>query len=225
MGSQSYADVEHIIIDGARRHPLDVISDYKTKIDRFISEPDDGIYDAMNKGLQLATGDIIGLLNADDVYANQTVLERVVGKMQMDDLDAAYGDVEYFRGSDVDRPIRRYRSARFRPDLIAHGWMPAHPTLFLRRGVYKRFGTFRTDYRIAGDFEFVARIFRSDSLRYAYLPEILVRMRMGGASTGGIRNTILLNREVLRACRENDIPTNMLKIMSKYPMKLMEFLK
>jgi hypothetical protein len=133
-------------------------------------------------------------------------------------------DVEFFNPKDPARTVRRYRSSQFRPDRIAFGWMPAHPALFLHRRVYERYGNFRSDYRIAGDFEYCARIFHANTLAYRSLSETLVRMRTGGISTRGWRNTALLNREVLRACRENGIDTNMFKIFSKYPAKLLEFL-
>lgn len=167
----------------------------------------------MNKGIRLATGDVIGFLNADDVYAAPGVLARVSAIMEQGP-DALFGDAEFIHPDRPDRPLRRYRSERFRPDRIAWGWIPAHPTLFLRRQVYERFGTFRTDYRIAGDFELVARMFHGGTLRYRHLPDVRVRMRTGGVSTGGWRNTIMLNREVLRACRENGIPTSLPKILS-----------
>lgn len=225
VASQTHKSVEHLVIDGASKDDsLSIIHRYRAGIAKVVSEPDRGIYDAMNKGIELATGDVIGFLNADDVYANERVLARVAGVMECDGVDAVLGDVEFFRPQDPLNPVRRYRSRRFRPDRIAFGWMPAHPALFLRRHVYQRYGQFRTDYRIAGDFEYVARIFHESALSYSCLPETLVHMRTGGISTGGWRNTILLNREVLRACRENGIKTNLFKILSKYPAKAFEFL-
>lgn len=200
-----------------------IVSSHGERISRFLSEPDHGIYDAMNKGLALATGDVIGFLNADDAYADEIVLRRVAETMERDHLDILFGDVEFFHPQNQGRTIRRYSSARFRPDRIAWGWMPAHPALFVRREVFQQVGCFRTDYRIAGDFEFVARAFSKNSFRYYHLPQVLVRMRTGGVSTRGWRNTLMLNREVLRACQENGIPTNMLKILSKYPVKLLEY--
>jgi len=202
---------------------MTTIDRFRASITQVVSEPDCGIYDAMNKGIALATGQVIGFLNADDIYANSSVLSRVAEVMEREDLDALFADAEFFSAEDPRRTVRRYRSVRFAPDRIAWGWMPAHPTLFLHRRVLERFGTFRTDYRIAGDFELIARIFHANTLKYRYLPEVLVRMRTGGVSTGGWRNTLLLNREVLRACRENGIYTNPLMILSKYPAKLLEF--
>lgn len=226
IAEQTHPDIEHIVIDGASTDgTLEVAKRHGKRVARLISESDKGIYDAMNKGLRLATGDIVGFLNADDVYADTGVLARVSATMEAERLDALFGDAEFVNSDRPDRPLRRYRSERFHPGRIAWGWMPAHPTLFLRRQVYERFGLFRTDYRIAGDFELVARMFHDDTLKYRHLPEVLVRMRTGGVSTGGWRNTLLLNREVLRACRENGISTNLPKILSKYPAKLLEFIR
>jgi glycosyltransferase involved in cell wall biosynthesis len=226
VAAQTHPAVEHIVVDGASRDSTqEVMSRHGRHVARFVSEPDHGIYHAMNKGLTLATGEVIAFLNADDVYPETGVLARVAEAMARDDLDALFGDADFISAKNPRRIVRRYRSNNFSPDRIGWGWMPAHPTLFLRRHVFKRKGLFRTDYRIAGDFELVARIFRDDNLRYCYLPEVLVRMRTGGISTGGWRNTLLLNREVLRACRANGIHTNAFKIMSKYPAKLIEFLR
>jgi glycosyltransferase involved in cell wall biosynthesis len=224
VAEQTYSDVEHIIVDGgshdetvrlaaAQLHSKGVI----------VSEADNGIYDAMNKGLRLATGDVIGFLNADDFYAGNWVLEQIAQSMASG-IDAVFGDAEFVHPARLGIPVRRYRSARFHPSRLAWGWMPAHPTLYLRRELFERFGNFKSDYRIAGDFELVARMFHEGHLNYLYLPRVLVRMRTGGVSTGGFRNSLLLNREVLRACRENGISTNWPMLLSKYPAKLLEFL-
>jgi glycosyltransferase involved in cell wall biosynthesis len=224
VAAQSLPGVEHVVVDGASTDATpDIVRRHGTHVAKFLSEPDHGIYDAMNKGLRLATGDIIGFLNADDRYADAGVLERVARAMDKEGLDAIFGDVAFFRAQDPQSIVRRYRSDRFHPSRLAWGWMPAHPALFMRRKIFQRIGPFRTDYRIAGDFELVARAFKDGNLRYRHLPEVLVMMRTGGVSTGGWRNTLILNREVLRACRENGISTNLMKILSKYPAKLLEF--
>lgn len=225
VASQTYDDVEHIVVDGASKDGTqEVVARYGERVARFISEPDRGIYDAMNKGVALASGEVVCFLNADDVYAHDGVIAEVVDAMQIQELDALFGDAVFYRPEAPERLVRHYRSGRFRPSRIAWGWMPAHPAMFLRRQIFDRVGLFRTDYRIAGDFEFVARAFHRGELTYQHLPQVLVKMRTGGVSTSGWRNTLLLNREVLRACRENDISTNWLKILTKYPRKLMEFL-
>lgn len=226
VAAQTCSNVEHIVIDGASHDGTqDIVAAKGSRVSHHVSEPDAGIYDAMNKGVALASGDVICMLNADDVYAGDHVLSVVERQMRAHGLDALLGDVAYVNPSNPGRPVRRYDSGRFSPNRISWGWMPAHPALFLRRMVYERTGPFRTDYRIAGDFEFVVRAFKDGHLRYAHWPEVLVMMRTGGVSTAGWRNTLLLNHEVLRACRENGIPTNMFKLLSKYPVKLLEYLR
>jgi glycosyltransferase involved in cell wall biosynthesis len=225
VSAQEHPDIEHIVVDGGSTDGTVCIVQGFPSVSRFISGPDCGIYDAMNKGNALATGDVFGILNADDLYANDRVISTVARVMDQEQLDAVIGDVSFFRSEEPGRVVRRYRSSSFRPSRIAWGWMPAHPALFFHRRVFERLGGYRTDYRIAGDFEFVARAFHSTGLRYRYLPEVFVKMRMGGVSTGGFRNTWLLNREVLKACRDNGIYTNPLMILSKYPLKLLELLR
>lgn len=226
VAAQTWASVEHIVIDGGSADgTADIVRQEGKHVATLISEPDHGIYDAMNKGLRLASGDVICFLNADDRYADPGVLARVAVPMAAGDLDMLMGDVAFFRPSRPDRLIRRYRSVRFQPDRIAWGWMPAHPALFVSREVFEAVGPFRTDYRIAADYEWVARAFVLARPRYRHLHEVLVHMQMGGASTQGWRSTWLLNREVMRACRENGIATNWFKILSKYPAKLQEYLR
>ena len=225
VSSQTYRDVEYVVVDGESTDQTpEILDQYRSCIARLIREPDVGIYDALNKGIAASTGDIIGFLHSDDIYAANETIECVVDEMSSQSLDALYGDVAFVRGDNFDRVVRVYSSSRFGPSRIAWGWMPAHPALFLARSVFQRFGHFKTDYAIAGDFEFIARIFSSAALKYRYLPRILVKMRMGGKSTKGWRNTLTLNREVLRACRENGISSNYFKILSKYPAKALEFL-
>ena len=226
VAHQQHPNIEHILIDGASQDgTLAAIREFGPHVSVLISEPDRGIYDAMNKGLQVASGDVICFLNADDHYTSAQTISRVDALMKMHRLDAVLGDVAYFNESAPDQVVRRYRSDRFTPERLAWGWMPAHPALFLRREVFTRVGNFKTDYRIAGDFEFVVRAFLGKpALRYRHIPEALVAMQNGGISTGGLRAKILLNREVLRACQENGVRTNIFKILAKYPAKLLDVL-
>jgi len=223
VAAQRHAPIEHIVVDGASTDAtLAVVREQGPHVSTVLSEPDRGIYDAMNKGVGLATGDVIGFLNADDYYAHERVLADVASAFG-DDVDAVFGDVGFFRADRPDRLVRRYRSKRFGPERLAWGWMPPHPALFVRAEVFRQVGAFRTDYRIAGDFEWIVRAFSGASIRYRHLPDVMVHMRTGGISTGGWRNTVLLNREVMRACRDNGVPTNWPKLLSKYPAKVLEF--
>ena len=223
---QRYKDFEHLIIDGGSKDgTLEIIRAWKGHPVRLISESDEGIYDAMNKGVRLATGDVVAFLNADDFYKDANVLGRVAQVMQAEGLDALYGDVEFFRPGQQDTIARRYNSGRFTVGRLGWGWMPAHPALFVRRALFERYGVFRTDYRIAGDFEFIARVFKHPELRHRHLPESLVRMQLGGISTSGWRATLQLNREMMRACRANSIPTNWVKMLLRYPIKALEFFR
>ncbi len=224
VAEQTHGDIEQIVVDGGSTDgTLDVLARHRASVAKLIPGPDKGIYDALNKGIAAATGEIVGILHSDDVYARDDVISTVASRMQSESLDALYGDVAFVPADDTGRIVRVYSSRRFHPSRIAWGWMPAHPALFLRRAVYRQYGGFKTDYRIAADFEFVARIFSTGTLHYAYLPQVLVKMRLGGVSTRGWRSTLMLNREVMRACRENGIATNYFKILSKYPAKALEF--
>lgn len=223
---QTWPDIEHIVIDGGSTDGTqEVIAQASTRVAYMVSEKDNGIYDAMNKGLQRATGDVICFLNADDAYAHPQVLADVMTRMNARSLDALYGDVSFFSPDDPDRVIRRYRSRRFTPSRLAWGWMPAHPALFMTSQVYRRVGMFDTSYRLAGDYEYIIRAMGTGNLRAEHLPEALVRMQVGGISTSGWRSKVRLNREVLRACRENGIRTNLFMILSKYPLKALELLR
>jgi glycosyltransferase involved in cell wall biosynthesis len=224
VASQTWPDVEHIVVDGASSDgTLAIINSYRGGLAHVLSEPDHGIYDAMNKGLALASGDVVAFLNADDFYNDESVLERVASVMQLEELDALYGNAEFFRTGYQDVSVRRYNSGRFTAEKLGWGWMPAHSALFVRRYLFQRYGAFQTDYRIAGDFEFIARVFKHLDLRHRHLPETLVQMQLGGASTSGWRATLQLNREMLRACRSNSIPTNWFRLLMRYRLKVLEF--
>lgn len=223
VAQQDFSEIEHIVIDGASTDGTkEILERFRSRLSYLVSEPDNGIYDAMNKGLAHTTGDIVCFLNADDQYASTNVLSKVASQIRYHNIDALIGDVSFFHQENLTRTVRRYRSDRFSPERLAWGWMPAHPALFLRKELVRRVGLFRIDYRIAGDFEFIVRVFYGHEVRYRHIPEVLVHMQTGGASTSGLRAKIRLNQEVLRACRENGLNTNLLKILSKYPAKILE---
>lgn len=223
VSSQDYANIEHILIDGGSIDgTMEIVEKFRDKLAIVVSEPDHGIYDAMNKGLERCTGEVICFLNSDDYYVNEKVLSKVIDNFEDKTLDAVYGDVGFFRANNPSKLVRRYRSDKFTPERLAWGWIPAHPTLFLRNTIIQRVGRFKPEYRIAGDFDYIIRAFNKFELNYKYIPEILVYMQLGGASTGSMRSKFLLNREVLRACRENGLRTNLFKLLSRYPEKILE---
>ena len=206
---QTYSDVELIVVDGASRDDtMDVVRRYEPRFGgrmHWTSEPDRGIYDAMNKGIARATGDVIGILNSDDFYTSDTVLERVAEAMAGGDVDAVYGDIHYVRDGDLRRCVRYYSSRPFRRWMMRLGFMPAHPSFYCRREVYERCGTFDTTYRVAADFENLLRLIYVNRIRTRYLPVDFVTMRTGGASTSGLSSHRQIMRDHLRALRSNGV--------------------
>jgi len=226
VDEQTYPNIEHILIDGASTDGTVPILRRYERVNRYwISEADRGTYDAMNKGIERATGDVLGFLNADDLYAAPDIVQTVAGAFEHPDVDACYGDLVYVRYDNLDRIVRYFRAKSFSPSRLRYGEMPPHPTLFIRRGIFKKWGLFRTDYRIAADYELVLRIFSQGKIRALYLPRVMVKMRVGGISTRSWRSNILLNEEILRACRENGVPTSRLRIYLKYATKIFQIVQ
>ena len=206
---QTYRDIELIVVDGASRDDtMDVVRRYEPRFGgrmHWTSEPDRGIYDAMNKGIARATGDVIGILNSDDFYTSDTVLERVAEAMAGGDVDAVYGDIHYVRDGDLHKCVRYYSSRPFRRGLMRLGFMPAHPSFYCRREIYERCGTFDTTYRVAADFENLLRLIYVNRIRTRYLPADFVTMRTGGVSTSGLSSHRQIMRDHLRALRSNGV--------------------
>lgn len=222
--NQDYEDIEYIVIDGGSTDgTLEIVNKYDNGVFKIISEPDKGIYDAMNKGIKIATGDIIGILNSDDFFSSNNVISKIVNIFKNNiNLDAVYGDVHFVNSDNLNKVTRYYSSRVFKPSLLKFGFMPAHPSLYVTKGIYNRFGFYKTDYKIASDFEMIARLFYKNSIKTKYLPIDIVTMRTGGVSTKNIKSKIILNKETLRACKENGIKTNLLMILSKYFYKVFE---
>ena len=224
VASQNHSDIEHIVIDGASSDDtVDVVRAKGVRVAKLVSEKDTGVYDAFNKGLRQCTGDVIGFLNCGDTYTSTDVLSRIARQFTDSDADAVYGDVAIVDEFD-GRCLRRYRSSWFTPRPIAYGFMPAHPSLFIRRGVYERFGEYDASFKIAGDFELVARIFAAGKTKTRYLPDVLVRMPRGGLSTNGLRSNWVITKEMRRACRMNGIASGWLRLCVRFPFKLAEMM-
>ena len=200
VAGQTYRNFEHIVVDGAS---TDDTLQYVSRIGgpgvRVVSEPDKGIYDAMNKGLALATGDVVGLLNSDDLYPTPTVLEHVAAAFDDPSVDAVYGDLCYVKQHDTSVIVRYWRSSPFTPGLFSRAWCPPHPTLFVRRSVYERIGGYDLRFAIAADMELMARYLEVHRIKTLHLDEVLVHMRMGGTTNRSLRNIVQQNREIWHA--------------------------
>lgn len=223
---QTYHDIEYIIVDGASTDStIDVIRQYEPQFKnrlKWISEKDDGIYDAMNKGIQLATGDVVGVLNSDDYFTSSDVIARMVAAFR-DGADAVYGDVHFIHDGEPNKCIRYYSSKHFRPFWLRFGFMPAHPSFYCRRGVYERAGYYKTDYAIGSDYEMMVRLFKVHHINARYIPMDFVTMRTGGASTRNVQSRLALIKDDVRSCRENGVYTNIPMICMKFLYKVFEF--
>ena len=224
--SQTYNNIEYIIIDGkSMDNTVSIIQGYIKKIAKFISEPDKGIYDALNKGIAYATGDVIGILHSDDMFFDSNVLKNIANAFDEDgDLEATIGDIVFVNKTILNQVIRVYSSKKWNPGKFAWGYMPAHPSFFCRKKVYQRLGDYKLNYKIASDYELLIRYLLIQKIRYKYLPIITTKMRLGGVSTSGFKSLLLLNREIKQACTSNGINTNYIMIYFKYFFKIFEFL-
>jgi len=222
LNSQDYENIEHIIIDGASKDStLKIIESLRSPNSVVLSELDEGIYDALNKGISLASGEIIGVLHSDDLYLHTGVLRSVMNCFEDHAVDAVYGDVNYI--DSIGTVVRHYSSQRFSRSKIQYGEMMAHTALFLKKEIYNEFGLYKNYYKIAGDFEFIARVFTQKNLNTKYINETLVSMKIGGASNNSILSRLRTTIEIRRACRENDISTNYFKLCTRYFRKILEF--
>lgn len=203
--AQSHPDVELIVIDGGSTDgTLDILQAYADRIAVLVSEPDQGIYDALNKGLARATGEIVGFLHSDDVFAEAQVLTRIAGVFSASDVDAVYGDLEYVKKSAPELVVRYWKSGEYSANKLHHGWMPPHPTFYVKRAVYERLGGFDLSYRIAADYDCMLR-FLGSGIQVAYVQRVLVKMRLGGASNRSLKNILCKTAEDWRALRANRV--------------------
>lgn len=222
---QTYPHIEYIIVDGASTDGTPaIVAQYRNRIDRFISEPDQGLYDAMNKGVRLATGDVIGILNADDLYRHPDVVRRVVDTMKHEQADAVYGDLVYADRDNPDQVTRYWRAGAYEPGAFLRGWMPPHPTFFVRSWVYRRHGYFSTDLQSAADYELMLRFIHKHNIRVTYLSEVMVVMRTGGVSNSSLQNRLRANQEDRLAWHMNQLQPYWYTLWIKPLRKLGQFL-
>jgi len=222
VNEQTYSDIEHIIIDGASNdNTLEIIKSMPNRVSKIVSEPDRGIYDAMNKGIKLATGDIIGILNSDDQFYDNHVIKKIVLAFKDRNIDAVYGNLIYSYPS--GKVARICKSKSFRPGLFSQSWTPPHPTFYCRKVLYEKFGLYKTDYIIAADVELMLRFIEVNKIKTRYLNEFLVNMRKGGVSNQGIQSTIIITREIKKAFKENELPFNLIKYLLYKGLKAKEY--
>lgn len=227
---QNYSDIEYIIVDGSSKdYTVSIIKEYEPQFGnhlKWISESDNGLYDAMNKGIKMATGDLIGILNSDDFFTSNDILEQVANTfLNNKEIDAVYGDVHFVNSDNLQKCVRYYSSKIFKPSLMRLGFIPAHPSFYMRRECFEKFGYYKTDYKIAADFEFLLRVIFKNKIRTKYLPIDMVTMRTGGASTSGFKSHVCIMKEHLRAFRENNIYTNVGLLSLRYIYKIGEIIK
>ncbi|MCK5617135.1 glycosyltransferase [Candidatus Pacearchaeota archaeon] len=213
---QSYNNIEYIVIDGGSTDgTIDILKKYKDFISRQISEPDAGIYDAMNKGVMFASGDVIGFLNADDYYADNNIIEKVADVMKNNEVDCCYGDLEYIAPDNLRQTVRRWKSQPYQDGLFKDGWHPPHPTFFTKKTIFDMYGGFDIGYNIGADYELMLRFLKKHSIKSCYIPSVLVVMRAGGKSNKNLWQIIKANIECFQAWKKNDLKVSPLIILKK----------
>ena len=223
--NQTYSNVEYIIVDGNSKDNTKALIKSKAEENRtikWISELDNGIYDALNKGVKMATGEVIGFVHSDDLLASESIVSKIETEFKNKNIDGIYGDLEYVNKKNTNNIIRHWKSEKFHPKLLKQGWMPAHPTLFLKREVYKKHGGFDLSYKIAADYDFMLRVLKDKSLKFSYVPEVITKMRVGGASNRSLKNMIQKTKEDYRAATTNNVG-GILTILQKNTSKIKQF--
>jgi len=225
--NQNYKNIEYIIVDGASEDKtISIINSYRDNISKFITEPDKGLYDAMNKGIAQATGDIIGILNSDDLYQDRKVITDVVNEFKKHpEIDLLYGDLVYVKGEDTQKIIRNWKSKEYYHEFFEDGNVPPHPSLFIKSKVYKEAGLFNLDYKLAADYEFMFRIFKLYNFKPLHMKRLMVRMRLGGATNKSIKNILNGNKEILRAWIDNGLKVPMLLMPKRFFKRIVQFIK
>jgi len=223
---QDYQDIEYIVIDGGSTDDtLDIIKDFEEHIDILVSEPDMGIYDALNKGIKLATGQIIGIMNADDLFADDEVLSRVAEKFKLEpQVDAFYADIVFTDRQDTQKITRYYSSSKFKPWMFRFGTAPAHPSFYAKKTLFEKHGGYTTDFEISGDFDLLLRFMLIYKVKARYVNDVWVKMRQGGVSTSGLASIKKQNNEIIQSCRRNGISTSIPLVYAKYLFKWWGFI-
>jgi len=224
--NQTYKNIEYIVIDGGSTDgTVEIIKSYGGKINKFISEKDNGLYDAMNKGISLASGCVVGILNSDDFYASNDILEIVANEFVTKDIDCLYGDLEYVGEDDINKVMRYWKSKPYKEGLFQKGWHPPHPTFFVKRECYEKYGVFNLDFKIAADYELMLRFLEKYKLKSTYVPRTFVKMRVGGESNKSLSNIIKANIESYKAWKVNGLYINPLMFLLKPLSKVLQLFR
>jgi len=222
--NQTYPNIEYIIIDGGSIDgTVELVKSFNNRITKFISEPDTGIYNAINKGIRLAEGSFVGIINSDDFFCNNNIIQKVADAFGDPETDAVFGDAQFVDPVNTSKIVRYYSSKNFNTGKFKFGFMPAHPSFYVKRELFEKLGYYKTDYKIAADFELLVRFLYIHQINCKYLKMPFLSMRMGGVSNRSIQSKFTLNKEIVRACKENGIHTNYFYMYSKYFIKMFEF--
>ncbi len=221
---QNYKDVEYIIVDGGSTdNTLQIIKKYKNSISKFISEKDSGLYDALNKGLALATGDVIGILHSDDFYIDNTILGKYANTFIKNNSEAVYSDLFYVNKDNTNKVIRKWKSGNYKSSSFLHGWMPPHPTFFVKRSVYEKYGKFNLDFKHSADYELMLRFIHKHKIKINYLHEFTIKMRVGGQSNASVQNRVNANLEDRKAWKINGLKPRSYTLYLKPLRKILQF--
>lgn len=224
--NQTYKNIEYIIVDGKSTDgTLTIIDAYKSNIAKVVSEKDKGLYDALNKGITMATGDVIGILHSDDFYTSNTVIEKVVQTLSENNSDAVYADLYYVDKNNTDNIFRKWKSGNYKHGMFVSGWMPPHPTFFAKRGCYQSFGSFNLNLVSAADYELMLRFIHKHKIKLAYLPEFIIKMRVGGKSNVSLKNRIRANNEDRKAWKINGLKPHFYTLYAKPLRKIIQLFK
>lgn len=228
--SQAYNNIEYIVVDGdSKDSTINIIKEYKQKFVgrniefKWISEKDKGLYDAMNKGIKMATGDIVGIINSDDVYNQNNILEKVVNEFQETNALSVYGDLVYVEENNLDKITRYWKSGKYNNKCFLFGWMPPHPSFFVKREVYENYGKFRLDMGTAADYEIMLRFIHKNKISVSYISEVIVRMRLGGASNANLFVRLKANLKDKKAWDVNEIKPYFFTLFFKPIRKIRQF--